>query len=117
MPDVQPFPPGRDLVRSRIAKYPSSRLPFQPPFMALVPAEVIAHSPSASAGIPHTQEKLYRVFACQMVQDAGILLRLYAVFVGCPVACEVFGFPLSTRASPFGAVNASVAMLLCMFGL
>lgn len=42
----------------------------------LVPAEIVAKSPSCCDGIPSHTEQSYRIFACDLVQEAGVLLRL-----------------------------------------
>jgi hypothetical protein len=49
--------------------------------MALVPPDVLARSPSVAAGVDPGQEKLYRVHACTLIQEAGILLRLCVTLV------------------------------------
>lgn len=44
----------------------------------LVPSSTLSSSPSARDGIAPLTETLYRVFACDLVQDAGVLLKLCA---------------------------------------
>ena len=41
-----------------------------------LPSELLELTPSRKDGIPEEQEREYRSFACQLVQEAGILLRL-----------------------------------------
>lgn len=42
----------------------------------LVPAEILAVSPSAKDGVSGEAEKRHRAFGCELIQEAGILLSL-----------------------------------------
>eukprot|EP01041_Mallomonas_annulata_P022938 gene22938-43353_t len=42
----------------------------------LLPIEILSSSPSALDDISQYDEKLHRIFGCEVVQEAGILLRL-----------------------------------------
>lgn len=42
----------------------------------LLPPELLACTPSASDGVESTEELMHRAFGCELIQEAGILLRL-----------------------------------------
>ncbi|KAG6618672.1 ania-6a type cyclin [Phytophthora cinnamomi] len=46
------------------------------PVRVVLPASVLARSPSLADGVPQDVERLHRAFGCELVQEAGVLLRL-----------------------------------------
>ena len=46
----------------------------------LLPELVLSSSPSSRDGISGEDEKLHRIFGCELIQEATILLRLPQVF-------------------------------------
>lgn len=43
--------------------------------MEVLPADILDCSPSLASGIPRFVEVVYRIFGCELVQEAGVLLR------------------------------------------
>lgn len=42
----------------------------------LLPADLLQPSPSRADGVDPTEELMHRAFGCELIQEAGILLRL-----------------------------------------
>mmetsp|Transcript_9883 Transcript_9883/g.24337 ORF Transcript_9883/g.24337 Transcript_9883/m.24337 type:complete len:485 (-) Transcript_9883:245-1699(-) len=42
----------------------------------LIPSEILENSPSHSAGVPAQHEKVNRIFACELIAQAGVMLKL-----------------------------------------
>ena len=42
----------------------------------LLPDDIVCNSPSKRAGISAEQEKRYRIFTCELIQEMGIHLEL-----------------------------------------
>ncbi|CAI5743807.1 unnamed protein product [Peronospora destructor] len=52
-------------------------MPTKPlPVYVVLPASTLTHSPSLDNGLAPYTEKLHRSFGCELIQEAGILLRL-----------------------------------------
>ena len=47
-----------------------------PDFSILLPDSILNFSPSQKDKIDPTEELLYRVYGCELIQEAGILLKL-----------------------------------------
>ncbi|KAE9140854.1 hypothetical protein PF010_g22 [Phytophthora fragariae] len=46
------------------------------PVRVVLPASVLARSPSREDGVSEAVERLHRAFGCELIQEAGVLLRL-----------------------------------------
>ncbi|EGZ05102.1 hypothetical protein PHYSODRAFT_320213 [Phytophthora sojae] len=46
------------------------------PVRVVLPASVLARSPSRADGVSAETERLHRAFGCELIQEAGVLLRL-----------------------------------------
>lgn len=47
-----------------------------PPVHVLLPASILDRSPSLQDGVPADVERAHRFFGCELIQEAGVLLRL-----------------------------------------
>ena len=43
--------------------------------VVLLPREILRESPSRRLGVPEAVERRHRIFGCELIQEAGILLR------------------------------------------
>lgn len=54
-----------------------------PTLNTYVDAHTVANTPSRISGIDEDTENALRIFGCELIQEAGIMLRLYPYARGC----------------------------------
>lgn len=68
-----------------------------PTLNTYVDPEQIKNTPSRAAGIDEDTETALRVYGCELIQEAGILLKLYPYAQGCGVRVLLFKYYDSCR--------------------
>ncbi|RLN38044.1 hypothetical protein BBJ28_00001082 [Nothophytophthora sp. Chile5] len=80
------------------------------PVCVVLPAAILALSPSLEAGVSPSTERAHRFFGCELIQEAGVLLRLPQVAMAtAQTLLQRFYFRKSLR--DFDAFRVAVACL------
>ncbi|KAJ8603758.1 hypothetical protein CTAYLR_000304 [Chrysophaeum taylorii] len=77
----------------------------------LLPAEILARSPSVADGVSSEVEMEHRIWACELIQEAGILLRLPMVCM-CTAQNLLHRFYYRKSLKRFDALSVAMA---CFF--
>ncbi|CAM9256935.1 unnamed protein product, partial [Heterosigma akashiwo] len=76
-PEGPPGPPQDGAANGEVKGTPEEEKAPEPWHMVqTLPAEILDNSPSKKDGVPWEQEYKFRVWGCELVQEAGVLLRL-----------------------------------------